>query len=104
MSRPGLTIGRPVIEELVRLAVVGVPGVSRVGRGGPAWRRWLAARPVRVRIGDDGVAVAVTVVARPSQQLGPLADAVRSAVRAAVERVLALELRSVTVVIDGVGA
>ena len=39
MSGPELTVGRGVIAELVRLAAFEVPGVARVGRGGPAWRR-----------------------------------------------------------------
>ena len=44
MSGPELTVGRGVIAELVRLAAFEVPGVVRVGRGGPAWRR-LPRRP-----------------------------------------------------------
>ena len=49
MSGPELTVGRGVISELVRLAAIGVPGVSRVGRGGPVWRSWLLGPAVRVR-------------------------------------------------------
>ena len=40
-----LTVGPGVIRETVRLAALEVPGVVRVGRGGPAWRN--AARPAR---------------------------------------------------------
>jgi uncharacterized alkaline shock family protein YloU len=49
------------------------------------------------------VDVTVAIVARPAQPLVPLTRAVRAAVTAAVERLLALELGSVTVVVDGVG-
>ena len=37
MTGPELTVGRGVIAELVRLAALEVPGVVRVGAGGPAW-------------------------------------------------------------------
>ena len=36
-----LTVGTGVIKETVRLAALEVPGVLRVGRGGPRWRGWL---------------------------------------------------------------
>jgi uncharacterized alkaline shock family protein YloU len=43
-------------------------------------------------------------VARPGQPLAPLAGQVRTTVAATVERLLGLELGSVTVLVDGVGA
>jgi uncharacterized alkaline shock family protein YloU len=43
-------------------------------------------------------------VARPGQALVSVAADVRSAVAAAVERLLDLRLESVTVTVDGVGA
>ena len=65
MSGPELTVGTGVIAELVRLAAFEVPGVARVGRGGPAWRGWLAGPAVRVRVRDDRVLVRLRIVARP---------------------------------------
>ena len=104
MSGHELTVGTPVIAELVRLAAFEVPGVARVGRGGPAWRRALGGRrAVRVRLQDDEVSVRVWIVARPGQALGPLTEQVRSAVAATVERLLGLDLGAVIVVVDGVG-
>ena len=103
MSGPELAVGRGVIEDMVRLAAIEVPGVCRVGRGGPPWRRWTAGRAVRVETRDGLVSISVAVVSRPGQPLVPLTRAVRLAVAAAVERLLALELGSVTVVVDGVG-
>ena len=103
MSGPQLTVGRGVITELVRLAAFEVPGVARVGRGGPAWRAWLAGPPVRVRVHDERVLVRLHVIARPGQALGPLASQVRTAVAATVERLLGLDLDGVTVIVDGVG-
>jgi len=90
---------------MVRLAAFEVPGVLRVGRGGPLWRSILAERPVVVRTSDGGdtVRVAVTIVARPGHALVPLTRQVRSAVGATVERLLGLRLESVTVTVDGVG-
>ena len=104
MSGPRLAVGPAVIEEMVRLAAMGVPGVCRIGRGGPVWRRWLAGSAVRVRIVDGVVQVRLAIVARPTQPLVPLTRSVREAVGAALERLLALELGTVSVVVDGVGA
>jgi len=98
-----LTVGPRVIRDTVRLAALEVPGVLRVGRGGPAWRALLAGRPIVTQRSDDGVRVRVWIVARPGQALVPLAQQVRAAVGAAVERLLDLRLESVTVTVDGVG-
>ncbi len=99
-----MTVRRRVIEELVRLAAVDVPGVDRVGRGGPAWRRWVAGPAVQVHLRDGCVAVQVAIVARPAQPLPALVHAVRLAIAQAVERLPSLELTSLSVVVDGVGA
>lgn len=101
---PTLSVGPGVIRETVRLAALEVPGVLRVGRGGPAWREFLAGAPIRVRVRAGRVHVAVWLVARPRQRLVPLAADVRAAVGGAVVRLLGLELGGVTVVVDGVGA
>jgi uncharacterized alkaline shock family protein YloU len=103
MSGPELTVGTGVIRELVRTAAFEVPGVARVGHGGPAWRGFLAGSPVRVRVVDDRVVVRLRIVARPGHALGPLAGQVRTAVAATVERLLGLDLGAVTVIVDGVG-
>ena len=103
MSGPELTIGQGVVAQLVRLAAFEVPGVARVGYGGPAWRGWLAGPAVSVRVRDDRVLVRLRIVARPGQALGPLTAQVRTAVAATVERFLGLDLGAVTVVVDGVG-
>jgi len=103
VSGPELTVGQGVIAELVRLAAFEVPGVARVGHGGPAWRSWLAPTPVDVRVRDDRVLVRLRIVARPGHALAPLAAQVRTAVAATVERLLGLDLGAVTVIVDGVG-
>ena len=103
MTGPELTVGRGVINEMVRLAAFEVQGVARVSRGGPAWRAFLAGPPVVTQLSEEGVRVRVWIVARPAQALVPLADQVRTAVAAAVERLLGLRLESVVVTIDGVG-
>lgn len=103
MSGPELTVGKGVIDEMVRLAAFEVPGVARVSRGGPAWRAFLAGPAVMTQLSDSGVRVRIWVVARPGQALPPLADQVRAAVGAAIERLLGLRLESVVVTVDGVG-
>jgi uncharacterized alkaline shock family protein YloU len=99
-----LIVGPGVIRETVRLAALEVPGVMRVGRGGPRWRDVIGGSPVRIRIRDGRVHVTVRLVARPRQPLVPLTAQVREAVGGAVVRLLGLELGAVTVVVDGVGA
>ena len=103
MTGPDLTVGKGVIAEMVRLAAMEVHGVARVSRGGPAWRAFLAGPAVVTQLSDAGVRVRLWIVARPGQALEPLADQVRSAVAAAVERLLGLRLESVIVTVDGVG-
>jgi uncharacterized alkaline shock family protein YloU len=104
VSGAELTVGRRVIAEMVSLAAFEIPGVARVSRGGPGWRAALAGPPVVTRLSDGGVRVRVWIVARPGQQLVTLAEDVRTAVGAAVERLLGLRLESVTVTVDGVGS
>ncbi|HEY5435525.1 MAG TPA: Asp23/Gls24 family envelope stress response protein [Candidatus Limnocylindrales bacterium] len=99
-----LSVGPGVIREMVRLAALEVPGVMRVGRGGPRWRNAIAGSPVRIRVRDGRVHVTLWLVARPRQRLVPLTEQVREAVGAAVVRLLGLELGGVTVLVDGVGA
>ncbi len=103
MSGPSLSVSRAVVTEMVRLAAMEVPGVMRLGRGGPGWLAWLAGPSVRIRIRDGRVDVQLAVVARPGQPLVQLTSVLRTAVAAAVERLLGLEPGAVTVVVDGVG-
>jgi uncharacterized alkaline shock family protein YloU len=104
MTGPGLAVSHPVIRDVVRRAALEVPGVLRVGRGGPAWRRALSGRAVGIRLRDGAVEARVVVVARAAQPLPELAADVRTAVSRAIERLLGLELGAVSVVVDGVGA
>jgi uncharacterized alkaline shock family protein YloU len=101
---PELSVGKGVITEMVRLAAVEVPGVARVGRRGPAWRSVIAGPAITTQLSEGGVRVRIWVVARPGQGLLPLTHQVRAAVSATVERMLGLQLESVTVTVDGVGA
>jgi uncharacterized alkaline shock family protein YloU len=103
MTDQTLTVGRGVIAQMARLAAFEVPGVQHVGRAGPPWRRFFLGPAVTARVRDGRVSVRVAIVARPGQPLEPLADQVRSAVGAAVERLLGLELEGVIVLVDGVG-
>jgi uncharacterized alkaline shock family protein YloU len=96
-----LTVSHSVIVEMVRVAALEVPGVLKVGRGGPL--AVLSGSPVRAHVSDGRVSVRVWIVARPGHALRPLAAQVRQAVGATVERLLGLELGEVTVVVDGVG-
>ena len=103
MTDPGLAVARRVIVEIVRLAAIEVPGVLRMGRGAGAWAAQLGRPPVRVRVRDGAVEAKVWLVARPGQGLGPLTREVRSAVAAAIERLLDLRVADVTIIVDGVG-
>ncbi len=101
---PSLAVSHPVIRDVLRRAAMEAPGVLRVGRGGPAWRRLLAGRSVAIRFRNGAVEARVVVVARPGQSLPAVAEDVRAVTAAAIERLLGLRLGTVSVVVDGVGA
>jgi uncharacterized alkaline shock family protein YloU len=102
VSESRLTVERSVVDDTIRLAAEEVPGVLRVGRGGPPWRGWL--RPtIRTHRQDGLVSVRLWVVARPGHDLVDVGREVRAAIAAAAERLLGLEVGPVTVVVDGVG-
>ena len=103
MSGPEITVGPHVVGEMVRHAAIEVPGVARVGRGGPGWMAALRDPSVATRIRGGRVEVRVWIVTRPGQALGPLARQVRTAVATTVERLLGLQVGAVTVLVDGVG-
>jgi uncharacterized alkaline shock family protein YloU len=98
-----LTVGRGVIVEVARLAALEIPEVLRVARRGPAWRAALAGPPIMVRVTRAGVEVELRIIARPGTDLVSAGRNVRNAVGRAVERLLGLQVRSVTVLVDGVG-
>jgi len=77
--------------------------VLRVGRGGPGWRVALAGSPIIVRVRGDEVSVRLWLIARPGADLVVTSGRVRTAVSAAIERLLGLRIGSITVLIDGVG-
>jgi uncharacterized alkaline shock family protein YloU len=104
VKNPQLHVTQSVVVTMVRLATEEVPGVLRIGRGGPRWRAILAGAPIEVKIREGTADVRVTVIARPGQPLGALARQVRGAVCGAIERLLGLQVGTVTVVVDGVGS
>src|SRR6478752_2475121 len=103
MTSPDLAVARRVVVEMVRLAAIEVPGVLRVGRRAGAVAAALGRSSVRVQVRDGAVDARVWLIARPGQALLPLTRDVRAAVASAMERLLDVEVRSVTVVVDGVG-
>ena len=103
MSGPNLSVGRSVIVEMARLAALEVPGVLRVARGGSAWRAFFRGPPVAVRTHGRAVDVRIWVVARPGADLATVGRQARTAVAATVERLLGLQVGSVTLIVDGVG-
>jgi len=98
-----LSVGRGVIVEVARLAALEIPDVLRVARRGPPWRAALAGPPIMVRVRKEGVELELRIIARPGADLAAAGRRVRNAVGLAVERLLGLEVRSVTVLVDGVG-
>lgn len=98
-----LTVGRGVIVEVARLAAQEVPEVLQVARRGPPWRAALAGPPIMVRVRKEGVELELRIIARPGADLVYAGRQVREAVGRAVERLVGLQVRSVTVLVDGVG-
>jgi uncharacterized alkaline shock family protein YloU len=104
MSGPVLSVGRGVIVEMARLAALEVPGVLRVARGGRPWRAFFQGPPVAVRTRGDRVDLRLWVIARPGANLAEVSRHARVAIAASIERLLGLQVGSVTVVVDGIGA
>ncbi len=98
-----VTVAKPVVDELIRLAAMEVPGVVRVGRARSGWPSLLVGRSSVCRIVDRRVDVRLSIVARPGHPLIPLTRQVRAAVGAAIERLVGLEVGRIVVVVDGVG-
>lgn len=98
-----LTVGRGVIVDVVRQAALEIPDVLAVARRGPRWRAALAGPAVMVRVRPEGVEIELRIIARPAADLVASGRRVRDAVGLAVERLLGLQVRSVTVLVDGVG-
>lgn len=98
-----LTVGRAVISEVVRQTALEIPEVLKVARRGPPWRAALAGPAVTVRVRPEGVELELRIIARPGADLFVAGRNVRNAVGLAVERLLGLQVRSVTVLVDGVG-
>ncbi len=99
-----LSVGRGVIVDVVRQAALEIPAVLQVARRGPRWRAVLAGPPVAVHVRPEGVEIELRVIARPGSDLVAAGRQVRSAVGLAAERLLGLQVRFVTVLVDGVGS
>jgi uncharacterized alkaline shock family protein YloU len=103
VTAPVLSVSHGVIVRMVRRAAVEAPGVVRVSSGGSFLLSRLGPPAVSIRTHDGRIRVRVAVVARPGHDLRTVAEDIRSAVGATVERLLGLELEDVTVIVDGVG-
>ena len=99
-----LSVARSVVEELIRLAAMEVPGVVRVDRPGPRWLAFLGGGSVVSGIDGRRVDARLAIVARPGHPLVPLTRQVREAVSAAIERLVDLEVGEIVIVVDGVGS
>jgi uncharacterized alkaline shock family protein YloU len=100
-----LSVARSVVDELIRLAALEVPGVVRVDRSSPRWlTALLGGRSVVARLDGRRVNARLAIVARPGHPLVPLTRQVRQAVSAAIERLVDLEAGEIVIVVDGVGS
>ena len=103
MSGPALSVGRGVVVDVARFAVLEVPGILRVARAGPTWRSFFLGPAVVVRTHDDLVDIRAWVIARPGTDLAAVVGDARAAIAGAIERLLGLQLGTVTVIVDGIG-
>jgi uncharacterized alkaline shock family protein YloU len=99
-----LSVGRGVIVDVVRQAALEIPDVLGVARRGPRWRAALAGPAITVRVRSEGIEVELRIIARPGADLVAAGRHVRDGVGRAVQRLLGLQVRSVTVLVDGVGS
>jgi uncharacterized alkaline shock family protein YloU len=99
-----LSVGRGVVVDVVRQAALEIPEVLQVARRGPRWRAALAGPAITVHVRPEGVDIELRIIARPGADLVAAGRHVRDAVGLAAQRLLGLEVRSVTVLVDGVGS
>jgi uncharacterized alkaline shock family protein YloU len=104
LSGERLTVRRRVVAAVAASTARAIPGVERLGRGGPRLLAWLAGGPVEARFVDERVRLRLWLVVAASHPIAEVSARVRAAVRAAVEQQLGLDLGEVTVLVDGVGA
>lgn len=102
-AAPDLSVARSVVDELIRLAAMEVPGVVRVDGSGRGWSAGLVGRRAVSRIDGRRVDVRLAIVARPGHPLVPLTRQVRAAVAAAIERLVGLEAGRIVIVVGDVG-
>jgi uncharacterized alkaline shock family protein YloU len=98
-----LTVRGRVIRSIAVTAAESVPGVLRVGRGGPRPLAWLVGRPVAAWTDAGRVHLRMWLIVRPGEPLPALSRRVRTAVGQAIQRQLGLILGEVTILVDGVG-
>ncbi len=99
-----LSVARSVVDELIRLAAMEIPGVVRVDAASRSWWTALLGRTAVCRIDGRRVDVRLAIVTRPGHPLVPLTRQVRAAVASAIERLVGLEAGRIVIVVAGVGA
>lgn len=100
----------PVVAKIAGLAAREVPGVFALGGGATrlvgvvrdALNATDLAQGVKVEVGDTEVAVDLTIVVEYPQPLQQVADAVRTAVSAAVTGIVGMKVAEINVTVSDV--
>lgn len=112
---PGAPVGNtvivdPVVAKIAGIAAREVPGVFALGGGATrlvgavrdALNATDLAQGVKVEVGETEVAVDVTIVVEYPQPLQHVADAVRTAVSAAVTEIVGMKVAEINVTVSDV--
>jgi len=100
-SRGRITIGQQVLDTIVQLTALNVPGVSRLGTRS-ALRR--SGDGVRVEVTDGNVAVDVYVIVQPETNMREVAKTIQSEIARAMQEIVGMDVATVNVHIQDVEA
>jgi uncharacterized alkaline shock family protein YloU len=97
---PGrVTIAQSVLDTIVQLTTLNVPGVSRLGARTPLRR---SADGVKVEVSGDRVNVDVYVVVAPEVNMRDVGQAIQTEIARAMQEIVGMEVATVNVHIQDV--
>lgn len=97
-----VTVAQDVLNTIVRLTTLGVPGVARLG-GRPSLRR--GGEAVQVDVSDDSqVHVEVYVIVHSDMNLRDVAHAIQQAIARSMNEMVGMQVAAVNVHIQDVEA
>jgi uncharacterized alkaline shock family protein YloU len=100
-SRGRVTIAQNVLDTIVQLTTLGVPGVARLGARHPLRR---GGDGVHVEVSDNRVEVDVFVIVEPEANMREVGRMIQSEIARAMQEIVGMEVSTVNVHVQDVEA